>query len=41
MTLENDLLYGRFRLLEVDYAAYLPVRTHIRTLVTSNDVLHS
>lgn len=38
---EEDLNIGEFRLLEVDAPLYLPVRTHIRLLITSNDVLHS
>jgi len=32
---------GLFRLLEVDNQLILPRNTHIRFLVTSNDVLHS
>lgn len=37
----DDLNRGMFRLLEVDNRVILPVRTHIRVLVTSADVLHS
>jgi cytochrome c oxidase subunit 2 len=37
----EDLLAGEFRLLEVDNRIVLPVRTHIRVLVTAADVLHS
>jgi len=32
---------GSFRLLEVDHKVILPVKTHIRLLVTAADVLHS
>lgn len=41
MVNEEDLKIGEFRLLEVDAPLYLPVRTHIRLLITSADVLHS
>ena len=37
----DELEDGHFRLLEVDYRLILPVRTHIRILVTASDVLHS
>jgi len=37
----DDLTLGSFRLLEVDNRLVLPVKTHIRLLVTSSDVLHS
>lgn len=37
----SDLVVGQFRLLDVDNATVLPVRTHIRVLVTATDVLHS
>lgn len=37
----NDLTIGAFRLLEVDNRIILPVKTHIRLLVTAADVLHS
>ena len=37
----NDLTVGSFRLLEVDNRLVLPIKTHIRLLVTSSDVLHS
>jgi cytochrome c oxidase subunit 2 len=36
-----DLVKGSFRLLEVDNRVILPVKTHIRVLVTAADVLHS
>jgi len=32
---------GAFRLLEVDHKIILPIKTHIRLLVTAADVLHS
>jgi len=38
---EADLAEGGLRLLEVDNRLLLPVRTHIRLLVTSADVIHS
>ena len=41
MVPEEDLKPGTLRLLEVDNRVVLPVRTHIRVLVTSMDVLHS
>jgi cytochrome c oxidase subunit 2 len=37
----NDLVKGSFRLLEVDNRVVLPIKTHIRLLVTAADVLHS
>jgi cytochrome c oxidase subunit 2 len=37
----NDLTLGSFRLLEVDNRLVLPIKTHIRLLITSSDVLHS
>jgi cytochrome c oxidase subunit 2 len=37
----EDLTIGSFRLLEVDNRVVLPVKTHIRLLVTAADVLHS
>jgi len=37
----NDLSKGQFRLLEVDNRIKLPIKTHIRLLITSADVLHS
>lgn len=37
----NDLKLGQLRLLSVDNQIVLPVRTHIRLLITSADVLHS
>jgi len=37
----DDLTLGAFRLMEVDHRLVLPIKTHIRLLVTSADVLHS
>lgn len=41
MVATSDLTKGAFRLLEVDNRVILPIRTHIRLLVTASDVLHS
>ena len=41
MIAANDLTLGAFRLLEVDNRIILPVKTHIRLLITAADVLHS
>jgi len=41
MILEEDLVIGSLRLLEVDNRLVLPIETSIRVLVTSADVLHS
>ena len=41
MISDDDLQKGQIRLLEVDNRVILPVKTHIRALVTSADVLHS
>ena len=41
MISDDDLEKGQIRLLEVDNRVILPVKTHIRALVTSADVLHS
>lgn len=38
---EDDLEFGKPRLLEVDNPLYVPIETHIDLLITSNDVLHS
>jgi cytochrome c oxidase subunit 2 len=38
---EEDLEVGQLRLLEVDNPIYLPTHTHIRLLISSEDVLHS
>jgi len=41
MVNEEDLPLGGLRLLEVDNRLVLPIKTHIRILVTSADVIHS
>ena len=41
MLATDDLTVGAFRLLEVDNRVILPVKTHIRLLITAADVLHS
>jgi cytochrome c oxidase subunit 2 len=41
MISEDDLIGGNLRLLEVDNRLVLPVKTHIRILLTAGDVLHS
>ncbi len=41
IALDDNLVYGGLRLLEVDYRLVLPINTHIRVLLTSSDVLHS
>lgn len=41
MIRDEDLNIGQIRLLETDNIVCLPVRSHIRILVTSSDVLHS
>lgn len=38
---EDLLEVGQFRLLEVDNRIVLPVKTHVRLLITAADVLHS
>ena len=38
---EDDLSVGELRLLEVDNRVVIPSQTHVRVLVTSNDVIHS
>jgi cytochrome c oxidase subunit 2 len=40
MIADDDLQAGQLRLLEVDNRVVLPVKTHIRVLVTAADVLH-
>jgi cytochrome c oxidase subunit 2 len=37
---EEELEEGSLRLLETDTPLVLPIKTHIRILVTANDVLH-
>jgi heme/copper-type cytochrome/quinol oxidase subunit 2 len=41
MVLDEDLKIGQLRLLEVNKRTLLPVKTNLRLLVTSDDVLHS
>ncbi|KAN0025609.1 hypothetical protein ACTFIU_004077 [Dictyostelium citrinum] len=41
MVYERDLNEGQLRLLEVDNSMIVPVKTHIRLIITSGDVLHS
>jgi cytochrome c oxidase subunit 2 len=41
MVAEDDLELGQLRLLEVDNRVVLPVKTHVRVLITAADVLHS
>jgi cytochrome c oxidase subunit 2 len=41
MIQEDELDLGQFRLLEVDNRVVVPIKTHIRILVTASDVLHS
>jgi len=38
---ESELEPGQLRLLEVDYQVVVPIKKHIRMLITSVDVLHS
>jgi cytochrome c oxidase subunit 2 len=37
----SDLSFGSFRLLEVDNRLVLPMKTHIRVLITAADVIHN
>jgi heme/copper-type cytochrome/quinol oxidase subunit 2 len=37
----DELKPGQLRLLDVDNPIYLPIDTHIRFLITSDDVIHS
>jgi heme/copper-type cytochrome/quinol oxidase subunit 2 len=41
MILEDDLVFGHYRLLEVDNRLVLPIESAIRFLVSATDVLHS
>jgi cytochrome c oxidase subunit 2 len=41
MLQDDDLIPGQLRLLEVDNRVVLPLKTHLRVLITSADVLHS
>jgi len=38
---EEDLEVGALRLLEVDNRVVLPIKTHIRVIISSTDVIHS
>jgi len=38
---EEDLEKGQLRLLEVDNRMVIPVKTHVRVVVSAADVLHS
>jgi cytochrome c oxidase subunit 2 len=40
MVPESDLELGQFRLLDVDNRVVVPVDTHIRFIVTGQDVIH-
>ena len=40
MVAEEDLTRGQLRLLEVDNPMVIPVRTHLRLIITAADVLH-
>jgi len=41
MVADEDLIAGRFRLLEVNNRVFVPKKTFIQFLITSQDVLHS
>lgn len=41
MSTEDELEFGYHRLLEVDRQLILPVRVHVRMMVTAGDVIHS
>jgi cytochrome c oxidase subunit 2 len=41
MVPDDELEAGQLRLLDVDNPIYVPTETHIRLIVTSDDVLHS
>jgi len=41
MIAEDDLEWGRLRLLEVDNRVVLPINTNIRVLLTGRDVIHN
>jgi cytochrome c oxidase subunit 2 len=38
---EDELEMGHLRLLEVDERIFVPIKTHVRLIITSGDVLHS
>nr|UTN43161.1 cytochrome c oxidase subunit 2 [Pessoaiella absita] len=37
----SDLVYGEYRLLEVDKSVFLPLWSEVRLIITSSDVIHS
>ena len=37
---ESDLEEGQYRLLDVDNRVVIPTDTHVRFIVSANDVLH-
>jgi cytochrome c oxidase subunit 2 len=41
MVAEDDLITGAFRLLDTDVHVLLPIRTPVRLIITSADVIHS
>ena len=41
MIQEEELKLGQLRLLEVDNRLLVPIKTHVRLLTTSSDVIHS
>jgi heme/copper-type cytochrome/quinol oxidase subunit 2 len=41
MIVDNELLVGQLRNLEVDHSLLLPIKTHLDLIVTADDVLHS
>lgn len=41
MIQEDELKLGQLRLLEVDNRLLIPIKTHVRLLTTSSDVIHS
>lgn len=41
MVQEDELKLGQLRLLEVDNRLLVPIKTHVRLLTTSSDVIHS
>ena len=38
--MESDLEEGQYRLLDVDNRVVIPTDTHVRFIVSANDVLH-
>lgn len=41
LILEEDLLIGQLKMLDVDNRLVIPLNTHIRLLISASDVLHS